>query len=139
MKPYIIKKVEAELWTVGFNKPEQGEWYAVSDHSNESEAIEQQKALNGDGYGWVYITSEKPTANSNGLWTVGCYSNGEWRALSDHETENSAINCVIYMNADPLVADEGKTFLGEEEANPNNPYPDEEDDGYIDPDDRFQN
>lgn len=99
MNPYFVKRTEDALWTVGFNKPN-GDWYATSDHTSQAEAFEQREKLNGAGYGWVYVTSENPSANSNGLWTVGCYSNGEWRAVSDHTSENSAINCVIYMNTD---------------------------------------
>lgn len=43
---YVYIKSEANLWTVGFYKPD-GEWYAESDHSKELDAVNRVILLNG--------------------------------------------------------------------------------------------
>jgi hypothetical protein len=64
------------------------------------------------------------------------YWEGTIFVKESHNILNGIVTSLHPEPSDDVFADEGD-FLDAQEANPNNPYPDYEADGYIDPDDRF--
>lgn len=48
---------------------------------------------------YVYIQSERPSAYSDGVWTVGFYDpSGAWVPESDHGSAADAADRVHYLN-----------------------------------------
>ncbi len=48
---------------------------------------------------YVYIQSERPSADSDGLWSVGFYRpDGTWDPESDHQTQEAAAHRVHWLN-----------------------------------------
>lgn len=91
---YTFIKSEAQLWTVGFTKPDNGTWEPESDHSGERAAKQRAHELNGVEARYVYLRTEP------GLWTVGSYSPGcRFESESDHGSWSDAAARTIDMNA----------------------------------------
>lgn len=83
---------EDHLWTVGFDRPDTGEWEPASDHDSEREAKQRAWELNGVEHRFAYLRSEP------GLWTVGDCSRGYWDPVSDHDSEREAAAVVRELN-----------------------------------------
>lgn len=48
---------------------------------------------------YVYIQSERPSADSDGVWTVGFFDpRGAWVSESDHGSADDAAARVHYLN-----------------------------------------
>ena len=65
---------------------------------------------------YVYIQSEKPSADSDGLWTVGFYGpSGEWNPESDHSSAEAAAERVHWLNGGQLLVTKMRIEAGARE------------------------
>lgn len=91
---YEYVKSEPYLWTVGYTRPDTGEWEPDSDHKYTSDAAGQVQYLNGDnGNDFVYLCSEP------GLFTVGSFcTNGIFHPYADTPDRDEATRIVHGLN-----------------------------------------